>query len=274
MRPVIAIAVAGLLLGVFAGCASEPQDPGLQPADPFAAKDHALRGQTFVTTTVTVNDEPRHLVDGTQALIGFTDEGITLEAGCNQMSGRAAYADGVLRVDGMGGTEMGCDPPRMDQDAWLAGFLTDDPRYALDGETLTLTDGNTEITLEPEAAQPQAALVGTRWRLDGIIEGSGPGAAVSTVPGGLRPVLRLTRAGQLGAQLGCNQGGGAVEVDADTLHLAEFPSTLMACRPGPRSELEHLVTRVLGTGDIGYTLDGQTLTLTRGQHGLVYSAAD
>jgi hypothetical protein len=47
----------------------------------------------------------------------------------------------------------------------------------------------------------------------------------------------------------------------------------MACTPGPRSEVEGLVTRVLGVGHIGYGLDGQTLTLTRGQHGLVYRAS-
>ncbi len=120
------IALPALLLAL-AGCAADPQDPGSQPAD------NDLDGRTFVARTVTVGGEPRPLVDGTQLVLGFDGAAMSVDAGCNQLSGDVAYADGVLRVGAMGGTEMGCDPDRMDQDTWVARFLSADPRYALDG---------------------------------------------------------------------------------------------------------------------------------------------
>ncbi len=33
------------------------------------------------------------------------------------------------------------------------------------------------------------------------------------------------------------------------------------------------MSQVVGAGDIGYVVSGDTLTLTRGEHGLVYRAA-
>jgi heat shock protein HslJ len=189
MRSLGAVVGTTVLLTLGA-CASGPQDGGLRPSDPGAARDRALLGRTFVSTAVTVDGEPRPLVGGTGAVLGFTDDGLTLHAGCNQMSGQAAYADGRLTVAGVGGTEMGCARALMDQDEWLAGFLTADPRYRLDGDTLRLTGAGTAITLEPQADQPPAALVRTHWRLEGMVDGGGADSSVGTVAGGSSPVSR------------------------------------------------------------------------------------
>jgi heat shock protein HslJ len=270
MRPRDALAVPILLL-VLAACAGDPSEGGLQPSDPGSARDRALHGRTFASTGVTVDGEPRPLVGGTSAVVGFTDEGLTLHAGCNQLSAQAAYADGRLTVAGVGSTDMGCARPLMNQDAWLAGFLADDPRYALDGDTLSLTSGDTAMTLEPQPDEPAAELAGTRWRLEGIVDGGGPDASVSRVPGGSSLVLEVTGDGWLTADLGCNSGGGRVDVARHTLHVGDFPVTLVGCG-GARARLERLVSRVVGTGDIAYVVDGDVLTLTRGGSGLVYRA--
>ena len=53
MTPLGAVVATAALL-VLAACAASPQDPGTQPADPYAATDRALRDRTFVSTAVTV----------------------------------------------------------------------------------------------------------------------------------------------------------------------------------------------------------------------------
>jgi heat shock protein HslJ len=271
MRPRGALALPILLLAL-AACADDLPDGGQQPSDPGSAKDSALRGRTFVSTAVTVEGEPRPLVGGTSAVVGFTDDGVTLRAGCNQMTARAAYADGRLTVDGMGGTEMGCAPALMDQDAWLAGFLAGDPRYVLDGDTLRLIGGGTAMTFAPQADQPDLELTGTRWRLDGIVDGAGAGATVGSVPGGSSPVLVVTADGWLTADLGCNSGGGRVRIEGETLNVRRFLQTAMRCLGGSRSEVERLVSRMIGSGPLAYDVTDDTLMLTRGRHSLIYRA--
>ncbi len=231
MRRLPAVAGAALLVAL-AACGSASQDPGLQPSDPFAAKDHALRGRTFVSTAVTVDGGPRPLVGGTDAVVGFTDDGLTLHAGCNQMSARAAYADGRLTVDGVGGTEMGCEPALMEQDAWLAGFLADDPRYLLDGDSLTLTGGDTVMELRPEPDEPAADLAGTRWRLDGVVEGRGADASVSSIPADVHASLSIDD-GRLGLRTGCNAASGSVDVSGPTLTVSIDSMSDAGCSPEP-----------------------------------------
>lgn len=143
MRPRVGILC--LLAAFAAGGCAEAKDSASPDGD--SGNDDFLAGATFVSTNVMVAGRQRPLVDGTRAVIGFVDEGITLEAGCNSMSGQATYADGRLTVDRVGGTEMGCAQARMDQDAWLARFLAEDPDYQLDGDVLALTAGDLVIEL-------------------------------------------------------------------------------------------------------------------------------
>ena len=264
------LAMPALLLAV-AGCAAAEQDPGLQPADPWSAKDDALQGRAYVGSERTVAGEPQPLVDGTELQIGFTDDGITAYAGCNHMSARARYADGVLTVDQVGGTEMGCDPARMDQDKWLAEFLSANPDYALEGQALTLTAGDTELQLAPQSGS-DAALDDSRWVLNGVIDGAGPGASVGSVPGGVTSTLRLRDDGVVLVRTGCNSGSATADLAGDTLTLKGLVMTQIAC-PGTAGSVEADVLRVLRPGEIQYALDGDSLTLTVGKHGLLYRAA-
>ena len=69
---------------------------------------------------------------------------------------------------------------------------------------------------------------------------------------------------------GCNSGSTTVEVADATLTFGPIAMTKMAC-PGAASELEATVTTVLD-GEVDYTVDGDTLTITKGSQGLVYRA--
>src|ERR687895_804015 len=88
------------------------------------------------------------------------------------MAGPVQTRGGGLAVDDMSMTGMGCDPPRHEQDRWLAGVLAAGPSWRLDGSTLVLTSGATELVLaDREVAEPDLSLEGTEWVVDTLVDG-------------------------------------------------------------------------------------------------------
>ncbi|MGZ8821544.1 MAG: META domain-containing protein, partial [Aeromicrobium sp.] len=167
-------------------------------------------------------------------------------------------------------TEMACDDARQGQDEWLARFLGA-VTFTLDGDTLTLTDGTVHLTLlDKEVETPDQPLEGTSWVLDGIVSGD----AVSSVPAGLTAAMQIAD-GRVQVNAGCNTGGGTVEVAADTASPATITFgpiglTKMACEP-EAMRVETAITTVLA-GAVRYVIDADMLTLTAGDHGLIFRA--
>ena len=123
---VTALLGAGLVLG---GCGSESVD---------------LAGRSFTSTEVRGHD----LVEGSKVALSFEDGRISANAGCNTRNGAATWDGDTPQVAGpLAMTMMACDEALMDQDQWLSEFLTSSPALAVDGETLTLGDDTTGITL-------------------------------------------------------------------------------------------------------------------------------
>ena len=108
---------------------------------------------------------------GTGDVLRLTIDGTTLsfQATCNTMSADAAVdADGVITVDGVGGTEMGCPGKGAEQDAWLVDFFTASPVLDTLDVGFSLTSGDTALRLLPPDASPAVddrPLEGTFWRL-------------------------------------------------------------------------------------------------------------
>ena len=114
-----------------AGCASGGR------AAPASARRAAeprpdLDGRTFLSVEVT----GATLVPQTQVQLSFKDGKVGASAGCNGMGGEYEVGGGTLKVDSLAMTEMGCDPPRHEQDTWLSQLLTGRPTIQLDGDTL------------------------------------------------------------------------------------------------------------------------------------------
>lgn len=137
-----------LSLVALSGCAT--QQPGPKATDQHPTKDRALEGRTFLSTSVTADGKPWPLVARSRVVVEFDERGLSLEAGCNRLFARARYADGYVTTSTLMTTDIGCDPARMSQDEWLAGFLTDDPQYTLESDRLTLSAGDRVIQLVPE----------------------------------------------------------------------------------------------------------------------------
>src|SRR5687768_2217653 len=95
--PLIAIAVLG---SVAIGCG----DGAMQVSE-------TLQARTFLTESVTVQNEPKSLVDGTKIRLSFPEKNrITVTAGCNILGGTVGIDRGHLVIIDLGSTEMGCDP--------------------------------------------------------------------------------------------------------------------------------------------------------------------
>ncbi len=262
----LTLGLAGLVLVVAGGCAAE-QDPPLGAAEPATGE---LAGQTFTSTAVTVNGEPRPLVAGTHVVLGLTDDQLSLQAGCNQLASNVRLDGDRLRVGGVVVTQMGCEPRLMQQDTWLADFLADDPTYSMDGDTFTLRAGQAAIELTMKRAG-DTDLTGTMWRLEGIGSGSGLDGSVSSVPAGVRSTIQFNPDGTADVMSGCNTGGAEIEIRHSSITFTPVATTEIFCR-GAAGGVEAAVFTVL-QGKVAHEIDGPTLTLTGGNTSLEYRAS-
>ena len=103
-----------------------------------------LAGRTFVSTAATGFE----LAPGVQITLTFDGDRLSATGGCNQLDSTWSVDGDVLVVAEIASTRMACEPATlMDQDTWLSSLLTSDPTVTLDGDTLTLTEGQSSITL-------------------------------------------------------------------------------------------------------------------------------
>jgi heat shock protein HslJ len=139
----ILLATAALLALTLPSCGDEDPDATAkdEPAATLSLDD--LHGRTFASVQVAGH----RLVDDTQIRLGFENDQLSADAGCNHLFGTVAVDGDTLTASDIGGTEMGCPDGRNDQDAWVAEFLGAGPTAVLDGDTLTLTQGDVVIEL-------------------------------------------------------------------------------------------------------------------------------
>lgn len=256
------IAVPAVALAL-AGCGEKSDDPTPRSG----GSDPTLAGE-YVVTAVTDGGKPHAVVKGSEIRLTFEGGTLGLRAGCNLMGGEYELVGDQLTIGPIGGTDMGCPPALMDQDAWLAGLFADPVTVGED--PLTITSGDVVLTLaDRESVSPDRPLEGTRWVLDGIIDGE----SVSSVPAGPEVVLTVA-AGAAGITGLCNGWGAEVEVAPDEESVTWTPGmrTLMACEDPARQQLDTTVSGLL-TGPTAYAIEERTLTLTQGDRGLVFRAA-
>lgn len=210
-----------------------------------------LAGRTFLSTEL----DGHALVEGTQIALSFQATSISASAGCNQLGGTMSIDSGTLVVGDMMQTEMGCEAALMEQDTWLGSLLQDRPTLSLDGDTLSVTSADSTVVLvDREVADPDLALVGTTWVVDGLIDGD----AISSVPQNTEASMIITD-GRATLRTGCNTGSALVEVSDSTITFDPVEITAMACEPDAM-RLEGAVTNALG-GEVSYSIEAGRLTL-------------
>jgi heat shock protein HslJ len=278
MSAPLAISVLAVL-ALASGCGDDAPNAGVATTAPASttaltagpattvptgqALDVALNGREFVSSAV----EGRQVVHGSQIRLTF-DDSLGASGGCNYLD-FSYWLDGDrVMISQWGSTAMACKPAAlMEQDDWLASFLTSVPTVALDGDTLTITGDNAVITLlDDEVAEPDRALEGTTWVLEDMINAP----AVSSVPHTPAPTLRLAAA-KAAIDTGCNSGGATYEAGDRTLDVGPIRLTRSACTNPDGNAREAAVLAVLEEAST-YEIEGDVLTITSGDTGLIYRA--
>ncbi len=104
---------------------------------------------TFTSANVQENGVPRALASEAPITLTFTQDGISLTAGCNTLFGGAAIEAGRLTVSpALASSMMMCEDALMQQDEWLTAFLNASPKVTKSDDTLTLTTDDSAIEFE------------------------------------------------------------------------------------------------------------------------------
>lgn len=265
MRTFLALLAA---LALVAACGNDDAD--VNTGSDGAATPGSLDGRTFLSESVTENGAPRALVDGTQIRLSFVDGNVGASAGCNSLGGAYEFDGDALVVTELSQTEMGCDGPRHDQDAFLASVLTDRPTIVLDGDDLTLTTASASIVLvDRVVADPDRELVGPTWIVTGFVDGD---VASAFADDGAPGTIRFPDVSSFEWFDGCNSGTGNAEVsDGSTggpvdgdgeIQWGETQGTTKACPD--RVEYTAAFGRLFATGAASYEITASNLTITNG----------
>jgi heat shock protein HslJ len=241
----------------------------------IAVLDGSIRmpmGKTYLSTAVTEDGEPKQLVPKTRIRLQFArepnkNEGgprvwdiLRAHVGCNRIGAVSAAGElltrGSLSINGIGGTQVGCQPPLRDQEKWLKTFLMSKPSWRLDGDELALHSGSTTITLlDRRIAEPDFPLEGVRWEVVTTITNADlrqgphlPGQAWISFDGG-----RLT------GWSGCNELSGTVTRNNTELNFSDVATTDRACT-AETAAMQAAILATLGPA-VTYTIDYNQLTL-------------
>lgn len=208
--------------------------------------------------------DPIPLIDDAPITMTVDGSEIGGRSACNHYGGQLAVDGRSISLGAMTMTEMGCDGPIMESEAAYIAALADVERFDRSGEALTFTGEGVELTYDLVPPTPDAALVGTTWTLDSLVQGD---AVSSTM--GEPAILELREDGTLSGTTGCRTFQGRYERSDDAVSVTELINDDRACPDLVRQD-EH----VLAVIDDGFSLaiDGNRLTLTDGEIGLVYFA--
>jgi heat shock protein HslJ len=256
--PVIAALAALFLAGACSSSSTTPvpsvPTPAVGPTGQWQLVQGTVDGQALA-----LDDDARVtlLVDGSS---------VSGESACNRYFGEFAVVDGRLTLGGLGATEMACAEPVMAiEAAYLAGLARVDSAR-MEGDVLVLGGPDAEFRFERLQPPPAAVVIGTRWMLDGLIDGD---AISSTV--GDAAMLVLHADGTLEGSTGCRTFSGTYTVEGDEFLVAELNAD-GDCPADVAAQDAH-VLEVLGDG-FHASMTGELLTLTAsGGAGLFYGAS-
>jgi len=97
------------------------------------------------------------------------------------------------------------------------------------------------------------------------------GDAVSSMPDAAEARLEIAADGTVRVNTGCNQGSGSVTVGDGTLIFEPLATTQRACADDSAQQVEAAVLAVLD-GETTYSITERSLTITKGQQGLMFRA--
>lgn len=269
---VIALASCGGAAGDGgAGGAGDDGSVTVPPVDDEQPDESGLDGPwRMVELTL---DGDRHLaLDDWPVTMVIEGDAVFGAAACNGYGGSLdAERDrggGRFVVDELSWTEMGCEPAVMEMEQWFLTALAAVDSYELaDNLHLAAAGTATNIELEREAPVEPAALVGTTWVLDTVIDGD----AATNSPAMEAATLRFADDGTFDGATVCRTFTGAWVESGAGIAVTEL--TMDGECPADLAELDGAIVAVLENPAV--SIDGARLTLAAaGGAGLSYRVAD
>jgi heat shock protein HslJ len=255
-----------LFLLLLAGCARlSPGGGGSDTPEPSAPASPDVVG-AWVLVQGRHDGAAIEVPAGWRVTMNLSDDGEVGGQACNHYGGTYDLDGGRISFSAMSMTEMACEEPMMTVEAAYHAALAAISTVERTGERLTLGGNGVELVFELLPPVPDAALQGTAWRLDSLIQGE----AISSVQG--EPNLTLNADGTLSGSTGCRDFSGEYVVVGDEVEVTSLATTDQACE----TQLETQDAFVLEVIEGGFTvaIDGNRLTLGKADgNGLGYRAA-
>ena len=224
-----------------------------------------LEGVTWILDTSSSADLGE-VSDEARATVRFEDNEVGGTAFCNHFGGTyEAGADGSLRIEIGAMTEMACIEPLASLEIAYIEALAGVTAYEVTGDALTLIrDAGPALTYAAERSLP---LVGTAWRLDGMMSGAD---AVSSTIAGTEVTATFADDGTLSGRGGCNRYETGYSMDGDALTIADgIMATKMACEPDVLDQESAYFVALAGAAS--FEIQGSTLTLLDEEGGFLLS---
>jgi heat shock protein HslJ len=219
----------------------------------------------WLLTSGSADGQPIPMVEGTPITFEVQGSNVSGQSACNQYFGSIVVDGGVVRIDGLGGTEMACEEPVMQAEAAYLAALARVTAARQDGEALVLLGDGVELRFERLLPPPTAEIVGTNWILESLVMGD---AVASTI--GEPAMLVLRNDGTLAGFTGCRTFEGRYVISGDEVEFTDF-ALEGECAGGPADQDAHIVDVL--EGGFRASADGQALTLSGdGNVGLIYRA--
>lgn len=187
----------------------------------------------------------------------FADGQVGGTDGCNSFSASYTVNGEKITVDSnMVSTMMACADPIMQQAGAYTAALMQAATFKIDGQTLTLMDGNGAVSAT--FAGQSSDLSGTSWVVTGYNNGK---QAVVSVVIGSELTAAFSPDGQLSGSAGCNNFTASFELSDKTVKIGSVGSTRKMCNePAGVMEQEQAYLSALETAAT-YRIDGNQLEL-------------
>ncbi|MBK9698322.1 MAG: META domain-containing protein [Propionibacteriaceae bacterium] len=198
------------------------------------------------------------MLAGAQPIVDFGgDLTVSGTTGCNRFTGGYTTSGSALAVGQVAMTMMACTGPGvMEQETAFTQALAATPSAATLRRSRVLDkSGRVLLVLTQLLPVPETPLLGTTWKLSGIVANE----AVSSPVAGYDVTLVLTDGALTGKA--CNTFRGQAAITGTTIKVGPLMSTKMACANEAATAQETAVLMILEAATT-LTQEGATLTLT------------
>jgi heat shock protein HslJ len=249
------VVVFGVVV-LLAACNGGQEEPAASPASLAppspAATSAELQNVTWVLTPESMTALEPSATDAARVDLAFETDAAHGNSACNTYRGGYTLDGDSLSFGDLATTQMACvDPVASLETAYLTA-LGEVTGFTLEGTTLTLTGGQTDLAF---VAEQPASLTGTTWKATMV----GNENALSGVLEDAQPTAEFAKDGTMSGSDGCNTYSAGYETSGSDISISNVATTKMMCDK-PIAQQGADFVAALGNATT-YELGGTTLTL-------------